>query len=323
MRLSGVIPIAYQDHYYGRDGESLQGLAIDKIERIRNQVRRKDWSAEIIENATLEDLDPTAIAKARELYTKAHKDRTEEIESWDDITFLNKAKITVRGKITNTAIVLLGKEESEYLISPAVANRNQFLATAMVGLKMVDTIGSGIRKMYHYQRQRLFPLPNYDLSENHVEVTIMGKILDMNYANILANNTDLDLLDIELLNRIQLGKKLSDIEISSLRKKHLIEGRKPNIYIAKHIAQKVGQKIEYSGHKGLGNKRCEQFLLTALQDHQSLSRKEIDKLLWPLLPDLLNDKQKKDKITNMLIKLRKLKKISNISKGPNSEWFIN
>lgn len=432
------IPIAYQDHYYGRDGESLQGLAIDKIERIRNQVRRKDWSAEIIENATLEDLDPTAIAKARELYTKAHKDRTEEIESWDDITFLNKAKITVRGKITNTAIVLLGKEESEYLISPAVAKikwilrgqnnierdymivscpfvlavdiiydkirnlkyryinpehktlfpeeidtyepyvirealnnaiahqdytlggqinvveyddklvfsnkgsfipgniervlinnapeeqyRNQFLATAMVGLKMVDTIGSGIRKMYHYQRQRLFPLPNYDLSENHVEVTIMGKILDMNYANILANNTDLDLLDIELLNRIQLGKKLSDIEISSLRKKHLIEGRKPNIYIAKHIAQKVGQKIEYSGHKGLGNKRCEQFLLTALQDHQSLSRKEIDKLLWPLLPDLLNDKQKKDKITNMLIKLRKLKKISNISKGPNSEWFIN
>lgn len=432
------IPIAYQDHYYGRDGESLQGLAIDKIERIRNQVRRKDWSAEIIENATLEDLDPTAIAKARELYTKAHKDRTEEIESWDDITFLNKAKITVRGKITNTAIVLLGKEESEYLISPAVAKikwilrgqnnierdymivscpfvlavdiiydkirnlkyryinpehktlfpeeidtyepyvirealnnaiahqdytlggqinvveyddklvfsnkgsfipgniervlinnapeeqyRNQFLATAMVGLKMVDTIGSGIRKMYHYQRQRLFPLPNYDLSENHVEVTIMGKILDMNYANILANNTDLDLLDIELLNRIQLGKKLSDIEISSLRKKHLIEGRKPNIYIAKHIAQKVGQKIEYSGHKGLGNKRCEQFLLTALQDHQSLSRKEIDKLLWPLLPNLLNDKQKKDKITNMLIKLRKLKKISNISKGPNSEWFIN
>lgn len=111
MRLSGVIPIAYQDHYYGRDGESLQGLAIDKIERIRNQVRRKDWSAEIIENATLEDLDPTAIAKARELYTKAHKDRTEEIESWDDITFLNKAKITVRGKITNTAIVLLGKEQ--------------------------------------------------------------------------------------------------------------------------------------------------------------------------------------------------------------------
>ncbi len=33
--------------------------------------------------------------------------------------------------------------------------------------------------------------------------------------------------------------------------------------------------------------------------------------------------KKKDKITNMLIKLRKLEKISNKSKGPNSDWFIN
>lgn len=432
------IPIAFQDHYYRRDGESLQGLAIEKIERIRYQVKLRDWSAGIIENASLEDLDPAAIAKARELYTKAHEEKTDEIASWDDITFLNKARITIRGKITNTAIVLLGKEESEHLISPAVAKikwilrgqdnierdymivscpfvlavdriynkirnlkyryinpehktlfpeeidtyepyvirealnnaiahqdytlggqinvveyddklvfsnkgsfipgniervlisdapeeqyRNQFLATAMVGLKMVDTIGSGIRKMYYYQRQRLFPLPDYDLSNNRVEVTITGKILDMNYANILAQNTDLSLLDIELLNRLQLGKTLSDEEITRLRNKHLIEGRKPKVYIAKHIAQKVGQKIEYSGHKGLGNKRCEEFLLTALRDHKSLSRKEIDELLWPLLPDLLNEKQKKDKITNMLIKLRKLEKISNKSKGPNSDWFIN
>lgn len=115
------IPIAFQDHYYGRDGESLQGLAIEKIERIRYQVKLKDWSAGIIENASLEDLDPAAIAKARELYTKAHEEKTDEIASWDDITFLNKARITIRGKITNTAIVLLGKEESEHLISPAVA----------------------------------------------------------------------------------------------------------------------------------------------------------------------------------------------------------
>lgn len=431
------IPIAYQDHYYGRDGESTQGLSIDKIERIRNQVRLKDWSAEIIEDASLEDLDSAAIVKARELYTNAHKDKAEEIASWDDTTFLNKAKITIRGKITNTAIVLLGKEESEHLISPAVAKikwilrgqdnierdymiatcpfvlavdkiydkirnlkyryinpehktlfpeeidtyepyvirealnnaiahqdytlggqinvveyedklvfsnkgsfipgniervlvsdapeeryRNQFLVTAMVGLQMVDTIGSGIRKMYNCQRQRLFPLPDYNLDDNRVEVTITGKILDMNYANILAGKTDLDLLDIELLNRVQLGKSLSDEEIARLRNKHLIEGRKPKIFIAKHIAQKVGQKIEYSEHKGLGNKSCEEFLLTALRDHKSLSRKEIDKLLWRLLPDLLDDKQKKDKITNLLTKLRKLGKVKNKSQGPNSDWLI-
>ena len=187
---------------------------------------------------------------------------------------------------------------------------------------MVDTIGSGIRKMYNYQRLRLFPLPDYNLADNRVEVTITGKILDMNYANILAGNSDLNLLDIELLNRVQLGKPLSDEEIARLRSKRLIEGRKPKVYIAKHIAQKVGQKIEYSEHKGLGNKSCEEFLMTALRDHKSLSRKEIDKLLWNLLSDLLTDRQKKDKITNLLAKLKRQGKIRNESQGPNSDWFI-
>ena len=119
-----------------------------------------------------------------------------------------------------------------------------------------------------------------------------------------------------------MGRSLSDEEIARLRSKRLIEGRKPKLYIARQIAQKVGQKVEYSEHKGLGNKRCEEFLLTALRDHQSLSRPEIDRLLWPLLPNLLDEKQKKDKITNLLTKLRKQGKIRNRSQGPNSEWLI-
>ena len=39
----------------------------------------------------------------------------------DTITFLNKAKITINGKITNTAILLLGKPESEHYLAPAIA----------------------------------------------------------------------------------------------------------------------------------------------------------------------------------------------------------
>ena len=37
------------------------------------------------------------------------------------LTFLNNAKITIRGKITRTAILLLGKEESEHFINPSEA----------------------------------------------------------------------------------------------------------------------------------------------------------------------------------------------------------
>lgn len=65
-----------------------------------------DWTANIIEDATIDDLDPDAIRMAREKYTERHEIRAKEIESWDDATFLNKAKITRAGKITNAAIIL-------------------------------------------------------------------------------------------------------------------------------------------------------------------------------------------------------------------------
>jgi ATP-dependent DNA helicase RecG len=49
--------------------------------------------------------------------------------------------------------------------SPPELYRNPFLSNAMVHLNMIDTIGGGIRKMFEKQKQRFFPLPDYDLSE--------------------------------------------------------------------------------------------------------------------------------------------------------------
>ena len=70
--------------------------------------------------------------------------------------------------------------------APEEYYRNQFLANAMVNLNMIDTIGSGIKKMFILQMQRYFPLPNYNLAEhNKVIVKIIGKILDENIQNEL------------------------------------------------------------------------------------------------------------------------------------------
>ena len=86
------------------------------------QNRADDWSAEICHKATLEDLDPKAIAVARQVFAEKNKRLAEDIKGWDDITFLNKAKITIRGQITNSAIILLGYYESTYFLSPAQAH---------------------------------------------------------------------------------------------------------------------------------------------------------------------------------------------------------
>lgn len=233
------------------------------------------------------------------------------VEYDDKLVFANKGSFIPRS-IQN---VLIND-------APEEVYRNQFLAQAMVNLKMVDTIGSGIRKMFFYQRQRLFPLPDYSFDDNKVQVSIIGKILNIGYASILAQNTSLSLSEIEILNRVQLNKPISDEEINYLRKKKLIEGRKPNIYLAKSVAQKIDQKIEYSNNKGFDDSYYCDLIIKALSEHKILTKQEITKLLITKLPDILSIKQKHSKIQNLLTKLRKLGKIENESRGVHSNWHL-
>ena len=79
---------------------------------------RKDWSAEIIEQATIDDLDPDAINYALEGYCQRfpHKAKV-ATDEWSISEFLDHAKVTINGKITRTALLLLGKEESAHYLN--------------------------------------------------------------------------------------------------------------------------------------------------------------------------------------------------------------
>lgn len=106
---------------YGRDGESLKPLNQSKQDEIRNQTPYRDWSAEIVPNATLDDLDEVAIAKARKMFKKVHsRIPVAEVNAWSDEKFLSKCGLMIDGKLTHAAIILLGKSFSEYLLRPAV-----------------------------------------------------------------------------------------------------------------------------------------------------------------------------------------------------------
>ena len=428
------IPMAWKGHFYARRGESLGALDMGKYEEIRRQVVDEDWSKEIVEGATIEDLDQEAIKEARKKYGKKHPDLVKEMKKWDDITFLNKAKITLKGKITNTAILLVGRTESEYLISPAVARirwiykdskgnerdfaietcpfvlatdkiygkirnfkylimdpeltslvpdnldtydpfiirealnnaiahqdygchgminvveeedrliftnlgsfipdsvrsvlendapeehyRNKMLANAMVELGMVDTIGSGIKRMFDKQRERLFPMPDYDFSENRVKVTVVGKVLDVDYARLLTRDKTLSLLDIEMLSRIQMHRPLSKEEIDYLRKRKLVEGRKNALYFAKSVAGATGQKAEYTRNKGFDDEYYRDLIMKALEQHERMSRPEINALLMNKLPEALTEKQKLSKIGHLLTYLRQSGKIEI---GDKKQWQL-
>lgn len=107
---------------YGRDGESLKPLNQSKMDEIRRQTPAPDWSAEIIEDATIDDLDEVAIAKARKMFKKVHsRIPAEEVNRWSTEEFLNKCELMVNGKLTRAAIILLGKMFSDSKLRPAVA----------------------------------------------------------------------------------------------------------------------------------------------------------------------------------------------------------
>lgn len=121
---------------------------------------------------------------------------------------------------------------------------------------------------------------------------------------------------------MQKEKPISKAAIKLLRKRKLIEGRLPHIYVSKNIAHVTDQKVEYSKHKGLAEKKCEALLLDSLKDHGNLTKHEIVNLLWYLLPDQLEDKQKMNKIDYLLKRLRASEIIKNQSKGNKSIWML-
>jgi len=422
------MPVAWKGHYYGRDGESLGPLNIGEIERIRSQSVTIDWSAQIVDDATISDLSKEAIEKAKELFAIKNPKFKSDITTWNDITFLNKAKLSIKGKITNTAILLLGKPESEHYLSPGVAKiswilrdrdniekdyehffcpillsideifakirnlkyrylqsgtlfpdevlqyepfiirealnnciahqdytlggkinvvekedstltfankgyfipqtienviildspeaeyRNPFLVNAMVNLNMIDTVGSGIKKMFNIQRQKFFPLPEYNFSNNSVQVQFTGKVIDKAYAEKLAQMPELSLMEIILLDKVQKGHLLSADEAKKLKAKKLIEGKRPNLYLSSNVAKHTNQKDTYVKLKGINDDYAKRIILDYLEEFTTAKKSDFVKVLLDKLPDILNDERKKNKIKNYLQELRKNGKIVNAGK---------
>ena len=167
------IPTTWQGAAYAREHEAICPLPMNKVDLIRSQIGM-DWSKEIVEDATIEDLDERAIEKARELFSKRQSDRKkakEVLESLSDIEVLNKAGITIKGKITRTALLLLGKSESKIFFDGFIPRITWTLYNADNSVKAyehfdipmllaVDKVYSKIRnEKYRYiaGQQTLFP----------------------------------------------------------------------------------------------------------------------------------------------------------------------
>ena len=414
------IPTAWHEAYYARAGESLIPLSQDKIDRIRAQ-ERQDWSRQIIPDSSIEQLDLEAIQLARTKYKEKLKgpQAAEEIDQWSDAEFLAKTKLTVDGKLTNAALLLLGKEEYDHLfaMAPKIMWRlygadgsdrdyeifsipfisvidkvfakirnltyrympnqltlfpmetqqydtwllrellnnciahsnyrlggriyvnefedkiiitnpgqflpmtiekvlepsynppfylNQLLADTMVKFHMIDTASMGIRRVFRIQREKYFPMPDYDLSTpNEVKVTVYGKVLNETFMHILFDRPDLDLQTVFLLDQVAKGVHLQKDTITYLRKKKLVEGRATSLFLSADVAKAAEQEAQYIRNKGFNDQYYRDMIVNYLKQYGRATKMQFRKLLLDKLPDSLNETQKERKVGNLLTSLRK------------------
>jgi len=82
-----------------------------------------DWTGQTLEDASVDDLSPKALAVAREAFTQRNSARIprKEIEGWDDDQVLTHVGLETKHGLTRAAILLLGKPESAYILNPLMA----------------------------------------------------------------------------------------------------------------------------------------------------------------------------------------------------------
>ncbi len=432
------IPIAWQGHYYGREGESLAPLSIHEIEEIRGQVRQSDWTEATCDGAGIQDLDPEAIAEARRQYKEKNPRLAPEVDAWSDTAFLNTAKVTIQGRITRAALLLLGCEEATHFLSPAdpritwilkdangldldyehlgppfvlntarassrirnlryrymgsgnlfptevsqydpwvirealhnaiahqdyrqsgrvalvegpesvlVTNsgsflpgsveyvieseappgfyRNPYLANAMVALNMIDTIGSGIKRMFRTQRERFFPLPDYDLNDpEKVAVRIYGKILDERYTQLLIAKAGLSLQEVIALDHVQKGRTLTEKQFRLVKSKGLVEGRRPNLYVSSKVAAATGARAQYIRDRALDKAHYKGLVTQYLREYGKAKREHFEDLLIDKLSDALSRQQKRTWVKNLLQEMRRRDKtIRRIGGRRYGNWVLS
>jgi ATP-dependent DNA helicase RecG len=403
---------------------------------LREPIARSDWSAEVVVGATLNDLDAAAMEKAREKFKerKTKEPWYSDIDRWDWPTFLDKAKLTVNGGITRTALLLVGNptraahhlsphptqftwkldageqayehfgppfiltttellqrirnvpqklfpnnqllpvsiqkyetlaileamhnciahqdyERHERILVTETADRlifenagaffegkaedyfkgtrtprryrNPWLAHAMAEVSMIDTLGYGIHEITESQRKRFLPLPDYRRStDTHTVLEVLGRPIDEKYSQLLLERRDMDIDTVILLDRVQKHLPISDVAATKLRREGLIEGRKPNLHVSASIAAATETEASYTRAKGATRDQITHFVVEHIKEFDGSTRGKLEELVFPLLPIALTDKQKSDRVKNLLSEMRRKGLIWPDRAGPGAIWQL-
>lgn len=431
-------PVYAHDKAWQRIEDSLVELTPERLNAILDEplFTGSDWSAEIVPNATIDDLDEVAIAKARVMFKKVHsRIPAEEVNAWSVPEFLSNAGVMIDGGITRAAIILLGKPVSVFKLRPAVVRvtwslrdekqdvvdyehftapfiltvdqilakvrnltmrempggtlfpdvmqqyddysmreilhnciahqdytlqerinlvenpgflyyanggsfipgtvqkalathgpqrhyRNECLCNAMVNFNMIDIVGRGIRKIFNQQWERRFPMPDYeiDAAKKEVAVRLYGNAINEKYTKLLKENKELSFEDCLLLDAVQKGHQLNEVDVQNLLSRGMIEAQDDHYYISLDVARKTKQVPEYTKSKGLEKQKLIQMILQYLKNvgEEGSKRDGIYEYLKDVLPSNKTEEQRLRALGDLLKAMKNDELI--VTDGRN--WFL-
>ena len=430
-------PVYAHDKAWQRIEDSLVELTSERLNTILDEplFTGSDWSAEIVPNATIDDLDEVAIAKARVMFKKVHsRIPAEEVNAWSVPEFLSNAGVMIDGGITRAAIILLGKPVSVFKLRPAVVRvtwslrnekqdvvdyehftapfiltvdqilakvrnltmrempggtlfpdvmqqyddysmreilhnciahqdytlqerinlvenpgflyyanggsfipgtvqkalathgpqrhyRNECLCNAMVNFNMIDIVGRGIRKIFNQQWERRFPMPDYeiDAAKKEVAVRLYGNAINEKYTKLLKENKDLSFEDCLLLDAVQKGHQLNDVDAQNLLSRGLVEVQDNQYYISLDVARKTKQVPEYTKSKGLEKQKLIQMILQYLKNAGEEGSKRDG--IYEYLKDVLPQNKTREQQLRMLGDLLNYMKDGKLIMAKGRTWY--
>jgi ATP-dependent DNA helicase RecG len=178
--------------------------------------------------------------------------------------------------------------------------------------------------VFRIQKERYFPMPDYDISDSQkVVVKVYGKLLDENYSRVLFAHPEFDLETVFLIDKVQKHIPIDKEHLKFLRSFGVVEGRVPNIYVSAQIAESIDEKAQYIRNIVHNDDYLKTMILEHLKTFGSGKKSDFMKLLLPELPESLNDRQRGYKVSNLLKALKNEGLIqTDASKGKSAEWVL-
>jgi ATP-dependent DNA helicase RecG len=182
--------------------------------------------------------------------------------------------------------------------------RNPWLARAMTEIGMIDKGGYGIREMVASQRKRYLPLPDYEGSTPTETVfNIYGQAIDENYSLLLMERADLPLEQVIWLDRVQKKERVADEQAALLRRRGLIAGRKPNLFVSAAVAKVTKTENQYVLNKGFDDDYYKRIIINRLK-LGTTSGADLRQLVFEKLSAALTAQEKETKVKNLRTALR-------------------